>query len=166
MTSRIAGGGPRGWPVRFREYGMGKAGCGAGPAPPMREPRSRAEIAVHLDGDHKIAWYHYGVFEMTCGNMRCHGNRCRKNRTSKAPRVRRAVTHPKKGRPLGFLLAWASRGSELALFAEHMSFEPTFDQRCAARAAFAARVDETSRLLLAAERPQGPDEGPEPLRCL
>ena len=100
-------------------------------------------------------------FSAFCNQM-SHGDRCRRERTANASRSGIGG----QGRPLGYLVAWLSRGHQHETQQEHMNCEDcevaiSLEDRSAAR----ERLQQTLGFegLFAGERPRRDGEDDEPL---
>ena len=115
--------------------------------------RHAAEVVCILPGG-RITWYRQGFFTAQCQNP-AHG-RCVLTRSSEEGR------RAPQGRPLGLLAGWLARGLELPDKASHWlkTNWPSLEQRQHSRALLDDA--EGGPELLDCERPQRPEEGPEP----
>ena len=127
--------------------------AGEGVPAPIPLVRTRAEIVAEVPGG-RLTYYGRGFFTATCDNA-MHG-KCIKTCSAFAGRKRA------QGRPLGFLSAWLSCGSDLPSKAAHWdrSNWPDFATRCEHRDMLAEVPGGPD--LLAQERPMEPGEAAEP----
>jgi hypothetical protein len=142
--------------------GSASSSCDVVEAPPPlpHEPVTH-ELVLMLANGAKITFYPSGVYECVCPNVKGHG-RCRKTKSNVAPKGHHALFRPGLGRPLGFLLAWATCGCDIVRRDDHRDFVPSWEERKIQRACFKEGGHPLVSFFLRSERPKGDDEDSEP----